>query len=67
MVQAPDVKGGGAEVINMGSDDGDGTADAGGGNAFSCFFFRGRKNTLHLCRATRTAFFSREGAIQNVI
>jgi hypothetical protein len=29
-------------------------------------FFRCRKNTLHLCRATRTAFFSRE-VLQNVI
>jgi len=35
MAQAPDEKGGGAEVIGMGGNDGDGSADAGGGDGVS--------------------------------
>ena len=63
MTQAPDVKDGGPEVIGMGSNDRDGSADAVRATVFGDFFlifFRCRKNTLHLCRATRTAFFSHE-------
>ena len=35
VAQAPDVKGGGPEVIRMGGKDEDGSADAGGGNGVS--------------------------------
>ncbi len=35
MAEAPDEKGGGPEVIGMGGNDGDGSADAGGGDGFS--------------------------------
>ena len=35
MAQAPDEKGGGPEVIGMGGNNGDGSADAGGGNGVS--------------------------------
>jgi hypothetical protein len=35
MAQAPDVKGRGPEVIGMGGNDGDGSADAGGGDGVS--------------------------------
>ncbi len=65
MAQAPDVKGGGPEVIGMGSDDGNAVRMLGAAAVFRDFF-RCRKNTLLLCRATRTAFFSRE-VLQNVI
>ena len=35
MAQAPDEKGRGPEVIGMGGNDGDGSADAGGGDGVS--------------------------------
>ena len=38
MAKAPDVKGGGPEVIGMGFDDGDSSADARGGNGVSWIF-----------------------------
>ena len=35
MAQAPDEKGGGLEVIGVAGNDGDGSADAGGGDGVS--------------------------------